>query len=386
MQLKFNTKYLTAGGAIAAAAVTAHLMQSGDANVSNASVVPLASASAAVAIATPSLSPALEETASAETMGPTVTAFGPDDMPTPELAALVDPVMETSVDASIPLSKPILASADLPSPPQDTAMPIPLPETDDLQTRMAATEGSAPETASPTDETPRNQFGLACGPIVSASASNAAMVSLTLTAPCRSEQLLFVEHGDLTFSGQTNHLGTYTAEVPALERDAKFTIYFIDGEEASAEVMVPDVDAMDRVALLYSAKSGLEIHALEFGAEYDEDGHVWVGAARDVAGAAKAGGGFLTVLGDENINDAMMAQVYTFPSNTRNRDGIVRLSVEAEVTAYNCEKEIAGQTIERMADGQAKAVSLTLAMPECAAIGEFLVLKNLLQDLKIASN
>jgi hypothetical protein len=31
-------------------------------------------------------------------------------------------------------------------------------------------------------------------------------------------------------------------------------------------------------------------------------------------------------------------------------------------------------------------VSLTLAIPDCDAIGEYLVLKNLLRDLKVASN
>ena len=84
--------------------------------------------------------------------------------------------------------------------------------------------------------------------------------------------------------------------------------------------------------------------------------------------------------------EPLMAEVYTFPKTAKTRDGVVRLSVEAEVTAYNCETEVTGTTIQRNGIGDVRPVELTLAMPGCEAIGEFLVLKNLLQDLKIASN
>jgi hypothetical protein len=68
------------------------------------------------------------------------------------------------------------------------------------------------------------------------------------------------------------------------------------------------------------------------------------------------------------------------------RDGTVHVSVEAEVTAFNCATDVSGQTIQRQGDGSMRPVSVTVAMPDCDAIGEFLVLKNLLRDLKIASN
>ena len=43
---------------------------------------------------------------------------------------------------------------------------------------------------------------------------------------------------------------------------------------------------------------GLQIHALEFGADYDEEGHVWADRPRDVQDALIAGGGYMTLLGD----------------------------------------------------------------------------------------
>ena len=64
----------------------------------------------------------------------------------------------------------------------------------------------------------------------------------------------------------------------------------------------------------------------------------------------------------------------------------MRVSVEAEVTKANCGREIAAETLQPGADGTMQAVEITLAVPDCSAVGEFLVLKNVLRDLKIASN
>jgi hypothetical protein len=61
------------------------------------------------------------------------------------------------------------------------------------------------------------------------------------------------------------------------------------------------------------------------------------------------------------------------------------MSVEAEITATNCGLEIEAQSLELLGDESIKTQNLTLDVPECDAIGGFLVLNNLLADLKIAA-
>ena len=61
------------------------------------------------------------------------------------------------------------------------------------------------------------------------------------------------------------------------------------------------------------------------------------------------------------------------------------LSVETEVSQANCGLEIEAQSLEVGTQGTVKTQNLTLAVPECDAIGDFLVLNNLLQDLKVAA-
>ena len=46
--------------------------------------------------------------------------------------------------------------------------------------------------------------------------------------------------------------------------------------------------------------------------------------------------------------------------------------------------EIEAQSLEIQTDGKVRTQNLTLAVPDCEATGSFLVLNNLLQDLKVA--
>ena len=360
-------RYITAGVTLAAAVTAAHLMQRGSggpAPEGAAQVAGVSAASAAGAISTPG--PASESIPHEIAKNEVILAAA-------EVAATPEPMVE------------IAASDALPRPPRDVLMPTPLPQVGaELQNRMANTVSVVAEPA--VEQPRRSEFGLTCGPILSASVGDAAMVALTLTAPCRGQQRVIVRHGDLAFSGRLDRLGTYSADIPALQADANFTVTFPDGESVTADLDVPTADDLRRVALAFQGDAALQIHALEFGADYGDEGHVWAGRPRDVDSAARASGGFLVTLGDASLEVPMLAEVYTFPQDTKTRDGVVRLSVEAEVTAFNCETEVAGQTLERAADGAISVVSMTVAIPECTAIGEFLVLKNLLRDMKIASN
>jgi len=355
-------KYLTAGVTFAAAAITAHFMQSSRSDTMNAGFVsaPVLSASAATA----------------------------DDFEKPSQRLNEVVIVASAMDPAPLKQTPNFGEvANVPLPPKDTMTPTPLPQVGlTLADRMAKNAVELSPAAAITDAPRRNEFGLTCGPILSASMKEAAMVTLILTAPCRGNEEMVVYHGDLAFSGRLNQLGTYTVDVPAFVAEADFRVAFADGTEAFAMVDVPLADMTDRVALVSRGHSGLQIHALEFGADYNDKGHVWSGAARDAETATLEGGGFLVRLGDETTEKQMIAEVYTFPDFANKRDGVVRLSVEAEVTSYNCGKEVEGHTIERGRDGEVTQVGMTVAIPDCTAIGEYLVLKNLLRDLKIASN
>jgi len=82
----------------------------------------------------------------------------------------------------------------------------------------------------------------------------------------------------------------------------------------------------------------------------------------------------------------LVAEVYTFPTGTAAKAGDISLSVEAEVSSSNCGREVNAQALQVSTGQRMKVQEVTLFMPDCEAVGDFLVLKNLLNDLKIASN
>ncbi len=58
--------------------------------------------------------------------------------------------------------------------------------------------------------------------------------------------------------------------------------------------------------------------------------------------------------------------------------------VEAAVTDLTCGRELLGETLTSVG-GAVMVNDLTVAMPDCDATGDILVLKNLVPDMKIAS-
>ena len=102
------------------------------------------------------------------------------------------------------------------------------------------------------------------------------------------------------------------------------------------------------------------------------------------ARAASGTGGFLTKLGSADAPDPLLAEVYTFPSGQHDR-GDIALVAEARITAENCNAELAAQSIQVRPDGTTEALDLSLRMPGCEAVGDYLYLQNMFEDLKLAA-
>lgn len=225
-----------------------------------------------------------------------------------------------------------------------------------------------------------------CEITVSATPAAAAMVDIALDAPCFTNERLTILHEGLIFTQVTDDAGQLDVTVPALQEQAVFIMAFSNGDGAVVKSQISSMSFYDRAVVQWKGGSGFQMHAREFGADYDSEGHVWAGSPRSAEYAATGRGGFLTTLGDENAPDPMMAEVYTFPSGMMSGNGEVDLSIEAEVTSSNCAQEIDAQSFETIKGGDIISRNISLIVPSCDAMGDFLVLNNLLQDLKVASN
>ena len=220
-----------------------------------------------------------------------------------------------------------------------------------------------------------------------------ALVQLQVSAPCRPGERITLHHQGMMVTETLDEDGALDLVVPALASTATFIVVPSSSSSSApavalasagrvVQLTVPDMASVDRVVLQWRGNSGFEIHAREFGAQYGEAGHVWHGA--DPA----QGAGLLLQLGDPAQLVPHLAEIYSFSRDADHAGakaaGDIEISIETEITEINCGREIAAQSL-RMSDGRVQSRDLTLTVPDCSATGDFLVLNNLVENLKIAS-
>ncbi len=267
----------------------------------------------------------------------------------------------------------------LPRMPQDHSGSIEFPE----EPVLVAVANDHPVGLLPAEETtPRLQ----CEISATATVQAGAMVGLDIFAPCHSDELITLEHAGLVFLAEIPNDGRLKLSVTALAETAEFVVHFLNGDRIETTAVVESLVFYDRIAIQWQGNLGPELHAREYGANYGEAGHVWLGAPRDVSALVGGAGGFLTSFGSQVVDEGARAQVYTFPSGTAVQSGDIKMSIEAEVTQANCARPMEMFSAEVRAGKPMISHALTIEMPDCSAIGEFLVLKNLVEDLTIAEN
>jgi len=240
-----------------------------------------------------------------------------------------------------------------------------------------------PAPVSPAPSQTLSAFGLPCGLAVSAMAMPGAMVALDIMDPCRPGERIEIIHAGLSIAAQTDAAGLLTLDFPAFETPAFFTIRTQAGEEAVTLAGLPDLTDYARAAVFWEGDLALELHAFEGGAAFGAPGHVWQETPGSLANAVIGTDGFLTVLGDATLTAPRLAQVYSAP---RNREADLRLSVDIPITAATCDRPISAQGLRVGADGQTVIRPVTLTMPGCDGVGDYLLLQNLFDDPRVASN
>jgi len=201
------------------------------------------------------------------------------------------------------------------------------------------------------------------------------MMQVALTAPCNPMERVVLRHAGLAVTGKIGPDGALNLTLPALQTNSAVEVGFADGSKVLQPVTVPDAAQFHRFAVQWQGADAFAIHALVSGADYGQPGDIWQDNPQD---PAQAKGGFLTVLGDETVENPLLAEVYTYAAAPAD------ILVEAAVLDENCGKDLLADVLESH-DGRVRVTDLTLAMPECSGVGDFLVLKNLASDMKIAA-
>ncbi|WP_159086884.1 hypothetical protein [Loktanella sp. Alg231-35] len=225
-----------------------------------------------------------------------------------------------------------------------------------------------------------------CETALTAKRHAAAMIELTVSAPCLQEEDFVIQHESLVIAGVTDDEGLAVIMAPALLAQASFSVAFDNVLEATTDIFVPEIRQYDRAVLQWQTADNMRLHALEGGAGIGDAGHIWSASIHTAEDARAGTNGFVAFLGSTDTEIPYQAEVYTFPSGQASRDGGVTLMVGVGVTKDNCAREIDAATIQTSA-GQILAQSdVIVQMPACDQVGEVALQDDKFTDLQLASN
>jgi len=261
-------------------------------------------------------------------------------------------------------------------------LPVPgKPETGSLTPVSAELSDAVPETQATPDTA---QATAACEVGFTANAAPGAMVDLTLEAPCYADQVVDIFHAGTRFTTHLDDRGLVQISVPALEEDAFFNALFTDGRTEATDILMLTAQDYQRFALFWKGETGFALYALENGAEYGEPGMVSAEQPYDAQRAIAGEGGFFSSLGEET--GAYHTVVYSWPVRLGDSGPAPELNIEAEVLQTTCATEITATLLATGATQAPKTSPLFMDVPDCAAVGQYLVLSNPALPVRIAAN
>ncbi|MFE3835875.1 hypothetical protein [Pseudogemmobacter sonorensis] len=212
-----------------------------------------------------------------------------------------------------------------------------------------------------------------CTPRMALVAQPQAMLSVTITAPCNIGERVVLRHAGLAIAEEIGADGRVVIDLPALEATGEVSALLADASVLRDAVGIPGVETLRRFAVQWMADDAFQLHAMEAGADYGQPGHVWA------ENPVSANGGYIVSLGSPSSALPMMAAVYTWPAGVT-----AEPVVEAAVTDLTCGRELLGETL-LSEKGAVTRTDLTLAMPDCGAVGDILVLNNLASGTTLAA-
>lgn len=241
----------------------------------------------------------------------------------------------------------------LPAPPAEPAVPNGLRRVPAAPVRGRASVGLPRDVAD------------ACAVSVEVVPLAAAMIGIELAAPCDAGSTFAVQQGLIAATGRLDGDGRAVVEIPALAARPTVRAQVAGRAPLTRRTDTIAFAAYDRIAVRWTGAAALQISAFERGARPGEAGHLHDGNPGGIVDAIARSGGFLDRI--EGPNGGTL--VYTVPR------GIAReVVLEAEVTAANCGRAVEATVLQVGPDGRAARQALAMTLPECDAVGDFVMI------------
>ncbi|HUF57227.1 MAG TPA: hypothetical protein VMM55_11780, partial [Thermohalobaculum sp.] len=158
-------------------------------------------------------------------------------------------------------------------------------------------------------------------------AGRGAVTTVAVSAPCQAGTAAVLDYGGLSLAVPLDAGGKGAIDVPGFKSRMDATLTFEDGETMPMTLPFEEIQRVERVALVWDMPVGLELHALEFGADRDSDAHVGPEDERSFNDVRRSGGGFLQAFAPAD-GAGQHARVYTYYLRAGGPSGVVRMMVD----------------------------------------------------------
>lgn len=199
----------------------------------------------------------------------------------------------------------------------------------------------------------------------------AAMLDMTLYAPCQAGEAITVSHGPLRLPATLDRSGQVAMVLPALAPQAEVGVTFADGSTEADLTDVPDFGQFARLVLQWDGAPVVDLHAYVGGADWGDEGHVHAGSP------ILASAGFVTAFQAEAGAQAL---VFTYPAGRGPGDAAVQLEAEVAVTEASCGRPFEARVYTIRAEAPVGQRALRVDMPPCDGAGGFVLLQDILPE------
>jgi hypothetical protein len=175
----------------------------------------------------------------------------------------------------------------------------------------------------------------ACGaPKITSLALPAGRMSIAVEAPCRAGETVRLGYGPYTFhhelDGKGQHLHVLDLFLGAAQ---PVNLTFADDSSETITVEAHDLDKVSKVAIVWTQQVDLDLHALEYTAARNGEGHVSAANPSSVEAVVQRarerarGAGFMSAVADGRAQGHKV-EVYTFWHVDKQEPGVVGLAVD----------------------------------------------------------
>lgn len=319
-------------------------------------------------------------------MNTDTAAAGPNQINIPDGLALSDSVSRFISISQISTPPTNLTTATAMPAPNGQAVTLPSVNLEPAAAPpvLEASLPAAPEISNtPTVTAPPQNS--ACAINLTAFPQNGANIALSVSAACKPDEMLTIEHAGIAFSVRADSLGRALVLVPAMQSPARVDVTFEDQSSANTTVEVPDINDIVRAGVSWRAPAALDISAVEFGAALGSEGHVTSESPRDYQTSLLKGGGYLVKLGDPTLMQGALAEVYTLPIARIQQRGTVAMSVSLNDAAAVCGQLIVAKTVRSRDNSNADIRSIRFTVPTCATVSNAPIpLPGAIDDIRVA--